>query len=170
MLGDEGLEFEFLDEGLAADDGCLDADLEFDLLLVDLELDFLTELVGFFLVGLVADDLSGVLMSDSAMAPRKLNSLIGDTEDLLLTLLEVDFLADALEFVVRLALLLAEVVGFFLIEEGVFLAEAPAAFGLGVLLIGFEALLAGVAVCLAILEDRIDLSFFVSMMSMYIYI
>lgn len=147
LLGDEGLELELLDEGLEADAGCFDADFEMDLLLVDLVVDFLAELLGFFLLGLA--DLTGVFMSDSARAPEKLNSLIGDTEDLLLTLFEVDFLAEDLALD-RLPLLLAEVVGFFLIDDGVFLAEAPAAFGLGVLLIGFEALLAGVAVCLAI--------------------
>lgn len=151
LLGVEGREFELLDEGLDEDDDwvCFEADFEADLLADDdLLLDFLTELAGFFLMALAG--LAGVLKLDSPpVAPVKLNSLIGDTDDLLFTLLAVDFLAD---FVVDL-FLLAGVVVFFLMEAGVVLAllEAPAALGLGVPLMGFEVRLAGVAVCLAIL-------------------
>lgn len=71
----------------------------------------------------------------------KLSSFIGETDDLLFM---ADFLADAVVFL-ALDLLLAGVAAFFFfIEDGVVL-------GLGVPLMGFEDLLAGVAVCLAII-------------------
>lgn len=76
-----------------------------------------------------------------------LNSLIGETEDLLL--LAVDFFEDFDAEDLGLGLLV-ELVVFFLIEEGVVFAFED--LGLGVPLIGLEALLAGVAVCFAIVN------------------
>lgn len=90
------------------------------------------------------DGLAGDLKSLVSDSPIKLNSFIGDTDDLL-----------------RLALL-DEVAGFLALERLVtgvlvsddvvfFLSDAGLDFGRGVPLIGFEDLLAGVADCLAIL-------------------
>lgn len=104
----------------------------------------LVELADFRLAALAG--LTGVLKSCSTVPAVKLISLIGDTEDLLLA--AFDFLEDCV-LLVDLFDLLAEVEAFFLIEAGVVLAFVD--LGLGVPLIGLEALLAGVAVCLAIL-------------------
>lgn len=152
-----GLEAEeVLDEGLA---GVLEDDFELDRLAEDLLLDLaalLPLVVVLFLEELLAG-LTGVLKSAESPAPVKLSSLIGDTDDLLLA---VDFLVDFdLEADEGRFALLAdeedeEVVLFFLIEAGVVLAFDEA-FGLGVLLMGFEARLAGVALCLAIVVSSI---------------
>jgi len=113
-------------------------------LLVEFLLDFV-ELVDFFLVAL--DGLAGVLKFCSSPAPSvRLNSRIGDIVDLLLA---VDFLVDcgvALE-AGRLALEDDEELLVFFMDAGVVLAFED--LGLGVLLMGFEARLAGVAGCLA---------------------
>lgn len=72
--------------------------------------------------------------------------MIGETD--LLLVLAVDFLVDADLLAERFALLAGVVVGFFFIDDGVVFAFED--FGLGVPLIGFDDLFAGVAVCLAI--------------------
>lgn len=117
-------------------------------LLPEVRLD-LAELAGLLLLVLDEDGLVGVLKSGCSPAPNvKLSSLIGETEDLLLAV--VGFLEDCVFEVERFALLLEEAELFFFIDVGVVLAFDD--LGLGVPLIGFEAdLLAGVAVCLAIL-------------------
>lgn len=136
LLGVEGLD-EDLDDGLDA----FVADLFAGVLL-----DF-ADPVGFLLTGV---GLTGDLKSGSVTTVVKLSSLIGDTEDLLLMAVEFDFLADCdVDFVAGFRDLLADDVAFFFIEAGVVLAFED--LGLGVPLMGFEALLAGVAVCLAIL-------------------
>lgn len=139
MLGVEGRED--LDGGLVfvVDDFLLAVDL------VGVLLDLLD--AGAFLFAALAG-LTGVLKSCSLLAPSvKLSSLIGDTEDLLLAvdfLVDCDLLADLLAFELD-----EEEVLFFFIEAGVVLAFED--LGLGVPLMGFEVLLAGVAVCLAML-------------------
>lgn len=124
------------DLGLAADAFLLFADLA-------------TELGVFLFAGLAG--LTGVLKPASESPAVKLCSLIGETEDLLLVdaadfFVDCDFIADA-----RLDLV-AEAVVFFFIEAGVVLGFDD--FGLGVPLIGFDARLAGVGVCLAILLNQ----------------
>lgn len=133
LVGLEGLDDD-LDGGRA--------DLVADFL-VEVLLD-LAELADFRLTALAG--LTGVLKSCSTAPTVKLNSLIGDTEDLLLA--AFDFLVDCVLLVERFALLTDEDAVFFLIDVGVLAFDC---FGLGVPLMGFEARLAGVAVCLAIL-------------------
>lgn len=150
LLGVDGLD-EALDEGLFEDD--LGVDLAAD------DVDFLADLLaaGLFLADFLADDdvsavdflftalagLTGVLKS--WWSPTvKLSSFIGDTEDLLLT---ADFLAaDAVVFLALDRLVDGVELFFFFIDDGVVL-------GRGVPLMGFEDLLAGVAVCLAIFKS-----------------
>lgn len=107
------------------------------------------DLAGVF-AGVFAGVLTGVLESCCESAPVvKLNSLMGDTEDLLLA---SDFAVDAvplLDAEARFLLVEAEIV-LFLIGVGVFLA-VELAFGRGVALMGLELRLTGVGVCLAIL-------------------
>lgn len=161
MLGVAGLE-EVRDAGLAFDDDEPDdfvAERDGVLADDDLEADFVAEPAGLLLAalgllagvltgvlaGVLAGVLTGVLVSTSALAV-KLISLIGDTSDLLLArdfLVEAAFRFDAGRF------LLVDAAVLFLIGVGVVLAFEDA-FGRGVPLIGFEALLAGVGVCLAI--------------------
>lgn len=119
-----------------------------DLLGVDLLIGVLLDLVddGAFLLAALAG-LTGVLKSCSLLAPSvKLSSLIGETEDLLLA---VDFRVDCDLPAGLFALELEEEEVFFFIEAGVVLAFDD--LGLGVPLMGFELLFAGVEVCLAIL-------------------
>lgn len=138
LLGVEGRD-EDLDGGRA-----LVEDLLFDLLLDEV---LLLDLDGAFLLAALVG-LTGVLKSCSLLAPSvKLSSLIGDTDDLLFVVdfrVDCDFPDDLLAFELE-----DEVDDFFLIEAGVVLAFDD--LGLGVPLIGFEVLFAGVAVCLAIL-------------------
>lgn len=152
LLGVWGLG-EALDEGLDDDDDFVADDFEADDLVADrlaaaavvevLLLD-LAELAGFLLVALAG--LVGVLKSRSPRPNVKLSSLMGDTEDL--SLVAVGFLVEDL-VADRFALLVDELaVLFFFIEAGVVFALDD--FGLGVPLMGFDDLLAGVAVCLAI--------------------
>lgn len=128
-----------LDDDLEGGRADLVADFVADLILFDL-----VELAAFRLTALVG--LTGVLNSCSLAPTVKLCSLMGDTEDLLLATL--DFRVDC-DLLVDLFDLLAEDVVFFLIETGVVFAFDD--LGLGVPLMGLEFLLAGVAVCLAIL-------------------
>lgn len=118
-------------------------------LLADLEPAARFEELGvvFFLLALFA----GVLTFESCSLPPtvKLNSLIGDTLDLLLlfgAFFEVDFAPLGLDLDFD-----AEAGCFFLMEAGVVLALDD--LGLGVPLTGFDARFAGVGVCLAILND-----------------
>lgn len=134
LFGLEGLD-EDLDGGRA--------DLVADFL-VEVLLD-LVELADFRLTALAG--LTGVLNSCSTAPTVKLISLIGDTDDLFLS--AFDFLVDCVLLAERFDLLTDEEAVFFLIDDGVVLAFED--LGLGVPLIGLEALLAGVAVCLAIL-------------------
>lgn len=138
LLGLEGLD-EARDEGLGEGFDVLDVDRLADVLFDLVELGvclFLAALAGF----------TGVLNSGSFAAIVKLNSFMGDTEDLLLA--TVDLRVDCDLEAERFALL-AEAVVFFLMEAGVVFALDD--LGLGVPLMGFEDLLAGVAVCLAIM-------------------
>lgn len=114
--------------------------------------------------GVLEADLTGVLESCcSGMAPVKLCSFMGETEDLLL---ESDFLAEAADRLVvdaRFLLVDADVVRFF-IGVGV-----PLLFGRGVPFIGLELRFAGVVVCLAILY-QIDCAIYLEVFcSDYIY-
>lgn len=106
----------------------------------------LVELDDFLLAALAG--LTGVLKSGSVVIVVKLSSLMGETDDLLLA---VDFLAELeMAFVADFLAFVADEADFFLMEAGVVLALAEV-LGLGVPLIGFEARLAGVVVCFAIL-------------------
>lgn len=143
LLGLEGLEAEALDEGLV--------DLLADLAGVREAVVFLALLAGFLFAALAG--FTGVLNSGFSGLAVKLSSLIGDTEDLLADV-DLRVLADRRADDLLADAFLAEA-GLFLIEFGVVFAFDEA-FGRGVLLIGFEAvLLAGV--CLVIICSRLDL-------------
>lgn len=107
----------------------------------------LAELAGFLLAALVG--LTGVLKSGCSLdvcdAAVKLDSLIGDTEDLLLA---ADLRCDGVGLLLERFALPADAAVFFLIEAGVLAVD----FGLGVAFIGFGVRFAGVGVCLAILN------------------
>ena len=139
LLGVDGLD-ELLGVGFA----CFVADFAG----VRVAVDFLIELCGFLLEALAC--LTGVLESCcSPEFPVKLNSLIGDTEDLLFATAFLVDCVDVVGFFADLFLLVdAEARCCFLIGDGVTFALVD--LGLGVPLIGLEALFAGVAVCLAI--------------------
>lgn len=141
LLGVEGLD-EDLDGGRAFVE-----DLLFDLLLDEVLLLDLVAEDGVFLLAALAG-LTGVMKSCSLLAPSvKLSSLIGDTDDLLFVVdlrVDCDFPVDLLAFELE-----EEADVFFFIEAGVVLAFDD--LGLGVPLMGLEVLLAGVAVCLAIM-------------------
>lgn len=154
FASDDSIIFESCDDllGVEGRDDDLDGGRAFvveDLLGVDLFIGVLLDLVddGAFLLAALAG-LTGVLKSCSLLAPSvKLSSLIGETEDLLLAVdfrVDCDLPADLFAFELE-----EEEVVFFFIEAGVVLAFDD--LGLGVPLMGFEALFAGVEVCLAIL-------------------
>lgn len=144
MFGVEGLDEE-REDGRALDGDDV-VEVDFDAERAGALVDLAVELGGLFLAALdLLGVFNGVLVSISPPAV-KLNSLIGDTEDLLLAR---DFLADAVFLLEVGRFLLVEAELFFLIGVGVVLA-LDVAFGLGVPLMGFEALFAGVGVCLAI--------------------
>lgn len=157
---------EALDGGLLADEAFVMTlfDLLDGVLAVDLAADAGALLLA-ALAGVLAGVLDGVLVEDDAdlllaggvaligvfesvsEAPVKLNSFMGDTDDLLVA--ESDLRADVADLLVADGrFLLVDAAAFFLAGVGVLAVDA---LGLGVPLMGLEALLAGVGVCLAIL-------------------
>lgn len=114
-----------------------------DLLAADAVL--LEELLGVFLLVAL---LTGVFKSCELLPMVKLNSLMGDTLDLLLAAADAFLDVDLAPLGLLLRDFEAEPADFFLMEAGVVLALDD--LGLGVPLTGFEARFAGVGVCLAI--------------------
>lgn len=163
LLGVVGLD-DVLDGGRAVDVDLLADELVVDLLVAGVEfclaLDllltagllfgvalpiacFFADELGVFLFLAALDGLAGDLKSLFSDSPIKLNSLIGETDDLLRLADEVaGFLA-----------LERFPTGVFVADEVVFfLSDAGVDLGLGVPLMGREDLLAGVADCLAIMN------------------
>lgn len=143
--------------GLAGRDEGLDDEGRGVLLLLAAEEDLLADLLAELGVFLLLALLIGVLESCSLPAPPpmvKLSSLMGETLDLLFAaaFFEVDLVALG-----RLRDFEPDAVVFFLIEAGVVLAFDD--LGLGVPLLAFDALLAGVGVCLAIVDVWLFVAF-----------